>query len=149
MTEQENSDRIDDLQVTADGNHDKIAELVEAAGTLAAITDNLNSQTGGQLVNLGVLGKRNRRMIWALAVSLALDIFLTLFVVNLTVKVDESQKLTRSQVLCPLYQQFVNADTPKARTFAIKTGQDLKARDEAFAVIHHSYNVLHCGDFNR
>lgn len=149
MTEQGNSDRIDDLQVVADGNHDKIAELTRAAEELVLNIDKLNRQTGGQLTRLSLRARRNRAMIWGLIISLTLDVLITLFVVHLTVKVDDAQQLTRSQVLCPLYQQFVNADTPKARALAIKTGQDLKARDEAFRVIHHSYDALRCSDFVR
>ena len=85
-------------------------------------------------------------MIWGLAFSVLLDILLTIFIVNLTVEVDRTQELTRSQVLCPLYQQFVNADTPVQRERARQAGQDLKARDEAFAVIHKSYDALECAD---
>lgn len=124
---------------------DRIAELTEAAERLVDGINELNKETGGQLISLAVTAKRNRLMIWGLAVSLLLDLILTLFIVNLTYQVDEAQDLTRSQVLCPLYQQFVNADTPAARELARKNGQDLERRDEAFRVIHHSYDILNCG----
>lgn len=122
----------------------RIADLTNAAEQIAAGINELNRETGGTLIDLAVKTKRNRIMIWALALSLVLDVLLTLFVVNLTVRVDEAQKLTKTQVLCPLYQQFINADTPKARELAKKTGQDLKNRDQAFRVIHQSYSALGC-----
>jgi hypothetical protein len=146
MTERENSDRIDDLQVTADGNHDKIAALTEAAEELVLNINALNRETGGTLVSLSLRAKRNRRIIWALAVSLFLDVTLTIFMVNLAYKVDEAQQLTRNQVLCPLYQQFVNSDTPAARERARVARQNLEARDEAFRVIRKSYDALECAD---
>ncbi len=127
-------------------NPNKYDDLTEAANDIVLSINELNRQTGGQLISLATRAKRNRRMIWGLAISLALDVILTLFMVNLTNKVDEAQKLTKSQVLCPLYQQFINADTPEGRERAKMAGQDLKARDEAFVVIRHSYNVLKCSD---
>lgn len=124
----------------------RIAELTDAAEEIVNSVNALNRETGGQLIDLAVRAKRNRAMIIALIISLALDVFLTVFMIHLTVRVDDAQKLTKTQVLCPLYQQFVNADTPQARAFAIKTGQDIKARDTAFRVIHHSYDVLGCAN---
>lgn len=123
----------------------RMAELTAAAEELVDNINKLNRETGGQLVALSYRAKRNRMMIWALAASLLLDVILTLFVVNLTYKVASVQNVTKSQVLCPLYQQFVNADTPASRELARKNGQDLVKRDEAFRVIHHSYIVLGCG----
>lgn len=149
MTERENSDRIDDLDVRAGDNHDRIAELTDAAEALVKDINKLNASTGGTLVSLAIKAKRNRAMIWGLAVSLLLDVFLTIYMVNLTYQVEDTQELQRSQVLCPLYQQFVNSDTPQARVRAAQAGQDLKARDEAFRVIHKSYDALDCVDVKR
>src|SRR3954469_17851482 len=95
----------------------RIAELTDAAEDIVTSINQLNSETGTQLVSLAVRARRNRMMIWLLAFSLALDVFLTVFMVHLTLKVDQAQQLTHSQVLCPLYQQFINSDTPKARLF--------------------------------
>jgi hypothetical protein len=124
----------------------RIAELTEAAEQIAEGVNALNRETGGQLVNLAVRARRNRMMIWGLALSLLLDFILTVFIVHLTFQVDDAQQLTRNQVLCPLYQQFVNSDTPTQRERARQAGQDLKARDEAFAVIHKSYDALRCAN---
>lgn len=122
----------------------RIAELTEAAEQIVVGINALNRETGGQLVSLATTARRNRMMIWGLTLSLLVDLLLTFFIVGLTFKVEEAQQLTRSQVLCPLYQQFVNADTPAARELARKNGQNLERRDEAFRVIHRSYDVLKC-----
>lgn len=127
----------------------RIAELTEAAEEVVAAVNALNRETGGQLTTLAVRAKRNRMMIWGLALSLFLDFILTLFMIVVTQKVDEAQQLTKNQVLCPLYQQFVNADTPEARERAKTAGQNLKERDEAFRVIHKSYDALRCANVER
>jgi hypothetical protein len=124
--------------------NEKLAELTAAAEQIVESVNALNKDAGGQLISLAVTAKRNRLMIWGLAISLLLDVLLTGFVVSLTFRVNETQQVTRSQVLCPLYQQFVNADTPKARELARRNGQDLEARDKAFRVIRESYDVLDC-----
>lgn len=130
----------------------EIQELTRLAGELIQRLDRLAGGTGDQLVTLAKAQQHNRRMIWALALSILLDVALTItmaiglsFVNDLATKVDTAQQLTQTQVLCPLYQQFVNADTPAGRALAKKNGQDMKARDEAFRVIHNSYDVLGCG----
>ena len=125
---------------------ERIAELTEAAGQIVESINQLNRETGGQLITLATRAKRSRMMIWALSVSMIFDLLLTGFVVSLATQVDRTQQLTRSQVLCPLYQQFVNADTPAARQLAAKNGQDIAARDVAFRVIHQSYDTLDCAD---
>lgn len=127
----------------------RIAELTQAAEQIADGVNALNRETGGQLVSLAVRARRNRIMIWGLVASMALDVLLTIFMVKLTYEVDEAQQLTRNQVLCPLYQQFVNADTPEARERARLAGQNLKDRDVAFAVIHKSYDALECAELKR
>lgn len=126
-------------------------ELTRLARELITEINELAGDTGDQLVALSKSNRWNRRMIWAIAVSFTLDVMLTVLVAfnflalkDVTAKVDESQKITQSQVLCPLYQQLIAADTPKARELARKNGQDLAARDEAFRTIRRSYEVLNC-----
>lgn len=124
----------------------RIAELTIAADEIVKSINELNRETGAQLVSLSVRAKRNRLMIVGLALSLLLDLLLTAFVIGIAYKVDDAQQMTRSQVLCPLYQQFVNSDTPKQRERARQAGQDLQARDDAFKVIRKSYDALECAD---
>lgn len=134
-------------------NESDIRELANNARALVERIDRLTSGTGDQLVGLSVYQKRNRRMIYVLAVSFLLDIALTVLMAfglsylnDLTLRVDSNQRVTQTEVLCPVYQQFVNSDTPKSRELAGKNGQDLAARDEAFRVIRRSYLILGCDD---
>lgn len=129
----------------------EIQELTAAARQLIDRLDVLATGTGDQLVGLAIRARRNRQMIGMLAVSLTLDVILTAFMVfgilqlnHVTARVDSTIKLTQSEVLCPLYQQFINSDTPAQRALAEKNGQDMKQRAEAFRVIRHSYVVLNC-----
>lgn len=119
-------------------------ELIERVNALVG-------GTGDQMVSLAQTAKRNRRMIWVLWVGFVLDIALTVamsfgFVTlhSVASRVDETQRLTQTQVLCPLYQQFINSDTPAARALAAENGQDMTRRAEAFRVIRQSYAVLNC-----
>lgn len=125
---------------------ERIADLTEAARNIAVGVDALNQANGTLLTSVASGTKRNRLGIWALSIFAAGLLVLTGFVYNLTVQVEATQELQRSRVLCPLYQQFINADTPEARVRAKELGQDLKIRDEAYRVFHDSYNALHCGN---
>lgn len=132
-------------------NGEEIRELTRLASELVTKIDALLGGTGDQLVGLASRAKRNRQMILMLAVSLTLDVILTAFMTfgivrlnEVTSRVDHSLQFTQGQVLCPLYQQFINADTPAGRESALKNGQDLAKRDEAFRVIHHGYDLLNC-----
>lgn len=129
----------------------EIRELTRLGAELINRIDGLVGDTGDHLVDLAKQGKSNRRFIWALAISVVLDIALTIAMAvgfntvnTLSNRVNETQKITQEQVLCPLYQQFINADTPKSRELAKANGQDLKVRDEAFRTIRRSYEVLGC-----
>ena len=129
----------------------EIQELTRLAAELVNRIDTLVGGTGDQMVALAKSDKSHRRMIMVLYVGFVLDIVLTVamavggFAVNnLASKVNNTQELTRSQVLCPLFQQFINSDTPAARQRAEAAGQDMKARSEAFKEIRQSYKVLEC-----
>lgn len=131
--------------------NEDIQELTRLAAELLNKIDTLASGTGDQMVELAKSTKRNRMLIWILWVGFALDIMLTVAMaiggvalVNVTDQVNSQQELTRKEVLCPLYQIFVNSDTPAARERAKAAGQDMKARDEAFKEIKRSYTVLKC-----
>lgn len=129
----------------------EIEQLTQAAIELVAKVNELNKDAGTELVSLTNRTRWNRNMIWALTASFILDIALTITMALGFLQIQHNsdsiakiQATTQSQVLCPLYQQFINADTPKSRELARVNGQDMKARDEAFRVIHHGYDVLGC-----
>ncbi|MFD4474715.1 hypothetical protein ACFWPU_01160 [Streptomyces sp. NPDC058471] len=136
--------RMDDLSDRGDARDVREDDLTKAAKDIVKSITILTESAGGQLVDLAKIAKRNRLMIWALAATLTLSLVLTGFVVHLTNKVDRVQETTRSDVLCPLYQQFINADTPLARERAKQLGQDMAAREEAYKVIHEGYGLLGC-----
>lgn len=50
----------------------------------------------------------------------------------------------RDSALCPLYQLFLNSDTPAGRAAAERRGDDLVQRDKAFLTIRQSYTALNC-----
>jgi hypothetical protein len=132
----------------------EIRELNRLASELITRLDVLTGGTADQLVNLSVTARRNRRMIWALALSMALDLVLTVAVTIGFVAIGNNQQTIqnvrtaeRRDALCPLYQQFINADTAQQRETARKNGQDLEKRDEAFRVIRKGYETLNCKEF--
>lgn len=132
-------------------NDDNISRLTVAAQDLVREINDLNEGTGKQMVRLTHTARTNRKLIWLLAVSLAADVFLTIVIAmgilqisNLTHKVDQAQSTTQAKVLCPLYQQFINSDTPASRALAQKNGQDMETRAEAFKVIRQGYDTLKC-----
>ena len=53
-------------------------------------------------------------------------------------------RVQHDSALCPLYQIFINADTPAAREAAAKRGDDMAERDKAFTTIRQSYAALNC-----
>jgi hypothetical protein len=60
-----------------DDDRERIAALTEAANELVEQIHRLNVDSGQQLVTLARRASSNRRMIYALAASLALDVMLT------------------------------------------------------------------------
>lgn len=129
----------------------EIAELTAVARELLGRLDSLVDGTGDQMVHLSKRAKQNRSMILALSFSLFLDVGLTVVMAlglmqltSLTDRVDRQQTITQREALCPLYRQFINADTPQARQLAERNGQDMEKRAEAFRVIRHGFDILNC-----
>lgn len=132
----------------------EIRELTLQAKALVNKIDDLVGGTGTQMIHLSKTARTNRRMIWALIFSCTLELILTVLVgYNLVRVVDNSNSIReiqtsqRRDALCPLYQQFINADTPKAREAAKANGQDLETREHAFQVIRNGYAALNCSEF--
>jgi len=138
-------------------NTEDIAHLAENAEQLLAKVALLTGDTGDSLVGIAKYGRRNRRMIWAVAISIALDLFLTLLVSGVliitrdnsqrveqvTSRLDYAQTTQRQKALCPLYEIFISSDTPAARDAA----PDKPRYDHSFMVIREGYNALKCSEF--
>jgi hypothetical protein len=130
---------------------EEIGELTRTARDLVDRIDRLVGDTDSHMISLSQQAVKNRHFMMILGVITAFIVALVVVMgvsltalSDLTNKVNSQQETTRSKVLCPLYQQFVNADTPRARELAKAAGQDLALRDSAFAAIHKSYIVLGC-----
>jgi Na+-transporting methylmalonyl-CoA/oxaloacetate decarboxylase beta subunit len=129
--------------VTEDTAHALVEEL-------AKFTDD----SGQQLVNLARWARWNRRMIWALVVSVAFTLVLSAAVAVVAVvavgnyhrtadlahRLDVSQTTTRTHTLCPLYQLLKDSETGAARAAA----PDKVAYDHSVMVINEGYAALGC-----
>lgn len=136
---------------------DRIVALAEQASTLADEYAALAKDNGRELVSLRQRARSNRRLIWGLAVSLAVDLVLSavlagaLVQVNrnahrlnqLTARLDTSQTTTRKNSLCPLYTLLIASETDAARAAA----PDKAAYDHAVQVIRGGYVALGCSEF--
>jgi hypothetical protein len=136
-------------------NENRINQLIEQAGDLIREVSALNRDSGKQILDLAYASRSNRRMIWALAVSFALDVILTILIgfgfqqvssnnddiQRLAGRVEARQEIQRSAALCPLYEIFLSAEDrpPPNLTEAQK-----KERVESFRVLHRSYDALEC-----
>jgi len=136
-------------------------ELLDRVSRLGERAEKL-SDTIEQLVRKAAV---NRRLIITIVIGFLLDIALTItltFVVNnqnrnteridsLTQQLQQEQTIQKVKALCPLYQLFINVDSPKARDFSrqqvIAQGGDPSIVDKEWTVIYDSYNSLSCKDF--
>jgi hypothetical protein len=134
----------------------EIRELTRVATELVERIDALTNGTHSQMLNLAKTAKRNRSMIWILWVGFTLDIVLTIAVTLGFIAISGNQDdiqdvrtVERRDALCPLYEQFINADTPAARKRAEEAGQNMQDRDHAFKVIRDGYGALNCKEFDK
>jgi hypothetical protein len=114
--------------------------------------------SGSQFVFLTRRARSNRRMIWAVAASVLLDIALSVVlgisliqlsgnahrISQLTDRLDTAQTTTRQKTLCPLYGLFLASENPKSRA---AYPQGPAAYDKAYQVIKDGYAALSCSDF--
>lgn len=131
-------------------NRNKLDDLTEQAGELVAQINHLNAGTGVKVEGLNKKVRRNQVMMVLniiLTVVVAFTVYSTVEntdkVDTVTQRLDYQQDVTRKQVLCPLYQIFVDSKTEQGRQ-AYPKGP--KAYDENFAIIEKSYNVIQCAD---
>lgn len=136
---------------------DRLVELAEAAARIAEEYADLAKANGLELVSLRKRARRNRAMIWVMAVSLAVDLVLSAVLAgaliqvsrnnrsigSLTERLDISQTTTRKNSLCPLYTLLKSSETPAARAAA----PDKAAYDHAVTVIRDGYTALGCAEF--
>lgn len=136
---------------------DHLVALAEQAQEVAQAYAKLAKDNGRELVSLRRRARANRRLIWTVSVSLALDLCVTsglAWSLNrgaantdrlnaLTTRLDISQTTTRRNSLCPLYTLLKSAETPGARAAA----PDKAAYDHAVMVIRDGYQALGCAAF--
>lgn len=136
---------------------DRIARLTELAQTLVDEVQELASGNGAQLVTLTKRSRTNRRMIWVVVGSVALDVMLTVAmgvglvqvdqnadrIDSLTQRLNTAQTETRRGAFCPLYEIFLSSKSDAGR----KAAEDPKAYDRAFRVIEDGYQALRCPEF--
>ena len=144
------------MSLDADGA-DHLVALAEQAQVIADQYADLAEANGRELVSLRKRARSNRRMIWAVALSVALDLVLSAVLVvlslhsasnthrlnALTARLDTSQTTTRRNSLCPLYTLLKSGETRAARAAA----PDKAAYDHAVMVIRDGYTALGCAEF--
>ena len=131
-------------------SQDRLTRLAETAAQLAQEYADLAEANGDQFVTLARKARANRRLIWAVAMSVVLDIALSVILAyslmqvgHLTDRLNVQQTTTRRNSLCPLYTLFKASDTAAARAAA----PDKVAYDHAQKVIRDGYDALSCADF--
>lgn len=133
----------------------KLDALSGQAEQLAKQIQSLGSNVGSGVAGLRSKTNRNTKAIWLLAGSFAFDIILTIIITITGVQVignskdvSEVQKITRSGVLCPLYDIFLNSENAPMPRIPGETDQGYAARklerQRAFTVIHKGHGLLEC-----
>lgn len=91
---------------------------------------------------------RSGRLTRMIVISVSVIVFIVMVIGATQIyslkRLDDVVTIQHDSALCPLYQIFINADTPAARDAAIKRGDDMSQRDRAFTTIRQSYNALNC-----
>lgn len=142
------------MTVTSD---DQIRLLTEQAHELVTQINRLNRDAGRQLVALTNRSRVNRRLIWITAGTILVDVALTASMAlagvsiignakridAVTRRLDEAQTTNRQRVLCPLYTIFLQ-QRDQAQRAALKTDEQRREYDHAFAVIQEGYQALKC-----
>lgn len=133
---------------------EELIRLSREAGLLIEKLNQLNRRAGIELYDIAKFGVSNRRRIWVSWVALALDILLTAAMAvgglllhstaeqtqTNTKRIEYNQTIQRQKALCPLYQLFLDSESPQGRAAA----PDKLAYDKAFKVIHEGYDALDC-----
>jgi len=121
----------DELAVQVAALREEIGSLADAVGKLAS------RQTVAELAQHSAT--RTRRLVAGLAVSLALEMLLTGYLVWTNARVNAVQQRTSNEVLCPLYELFLRSYHPE-----VQPAEKLAEYEDSFVVIRRSYAVLDC-----
>ncbi len=136
---------------------DRVNRLIQMAVELTGEVEALAVDSGQQFTSLARTARKNRVMIWSLAVSMILDVIITVVlgvvgsgVINNSRRLDQVTKQisqdntdARRRALCPLYGIFKDSRTPEGRAAA----PDKQQYDHAYDVIEQGYLVLGCDKF--
>lgn len=150
--------------MTSEPERDKLSVLINAASRLMTDVETLAQDAGVQFTELAErsvankrMAVRNRRLSVWVGMGLLLDLVLSVAfgiglnqvhkneqnIGALTDRLNVSQTVTRQKALCPLYQVFLDSESPAGR----KAAPDPAKYDQAFKVIREGYNVLKCEEF--
>jgi hypothetical protein len=128
----------------------QIAQLAADARALTVGVSQLMGETGTAIVGIAQRNRTNHRAIMAMAISLLLDVALTVafgFTMESsrhnTARIDRLSSNLRVQ-LCGELGLLVNADTPASNAAARARGDDMAVRAASFVIIHRSYESLAC-----
>ncbi|WP_055563594.1 hypothetical protein [Streptomyces atriruber] len=149
--------QVPDGAQSPDPGLDPLDRLTQAASELLGELESLGRDTGRQFTSLARTSRQNRRMIWALVISLTLTAALTVGsgialvrvdrnadgIDALTRRLDVAQTDTRRRAFCPLYEIFLSSKSAQGR----KAASDPKAYDHAFEVIGEGHRALKCAEF--
>lgn len=120
--------------------------LVEAVDRLEGAITKLATRSDVQEESL----RRNRNVLRVAIVGLALDLLLTIFggylfneIRGNTTDIETVQTRTSVQVLCPLYQVFLNSIKANPHPPGL-TPEQQKDRDDATITIQEGYDILQC-----
>jgi hypothetical protein len=144
-------------QDTPEKAADRQAQMISLAQQLINEIDNLGEKAGYQFVSLAKRARTNRLLIIATAVSVAIDLIITVVLAlvgvsmqhntdridSLTQRLNEAQTVQRQKALCPLYQVFLDSESAAGR----KAAPDPEKYDHAFVVIHKGYDALECDQY--
>jgi len=133
---------------------DLVRELIAQADALNRRIGALTEGASTQFVTLAQRATTNRRMIVALAVSVAMDILLSVVLIvtlagvrsndsrisALTTRIDVSQTVTRQNAFCPLYTLLLGTKSAAGRA----ASKDKAAYDHSYAVVQQGYDALGC-----
>lgn len=124
--------------------------LASAAEELRQMIGQLNStvteanNVKDQLQDLTKKSKFNRNLITFVGAGLVLQLAVVVSLIVMGIQLNKVIETQRDSALCPLYEIFVQSDTPQNRERAKSQGQDMKERAKAFDIIRNSYQALHC-----
>ncbi|KPI09948.1 hypothetical protein OV450_3439 [Actinobacteria bacterium OV450] len=128
---------------------DAIDALAEQCERLVLQLEELCERSGTRVDWLTKRAATNRRLIYLTMVGISLDVLLTIGLIVIGQNVSANareianvQERTSTDVLCPLYAQFLTAS--KAPPPPYYTPQQVADRAKGFKVIEEGYRILNC-----